>query len=486
MNGSDFILAIDLGTTCAKMACGRAGDVEIIPNQEGQIQTPCAVWLNPQGRLVAGQRAKSALITDSANVQLNFVRDLGSSVEYEFPRASVRVKPQELTAEFLKSLRADAERFTEREIRRVVITVAPAAGLAQCAATKQAALDAGFVDCVLIQDAVAAALAANVTDDAGHKTVLIYDFGGGRFSASVLRVHNKLFQVVAHAGDSFLGGTNLDRAVVESFFIPALQAAHSKLEFSACNPRTREAYARLQAEAEAGKLRLSQADEVDIFVPRLCEDESRLPIEFQCKLKRAELERLAGPLVERTISICERVLADAHIATSEVNKLIPTGGMALMPFVRQRLQERFGQEMISVGSSVDPTTAAVRGAAIFAASQHLQNAIHPVENQTDEPQSRSEHSPPSASASFPDDDWEMIIAAQQPDSPARSAALETLVSTYYPFVIRCLLVEKRSREEAEDLAQGFLCAFWKATPSAKFAKIKEVSDISSGKFFGAM
>ena len=109
MNGNDFILTIDLGTTCAKMACSRAGGVEIIPNQVGQFQSPCAVWLSPQGRLVVGQQARDALSTDSANVQMNFVRDLGSSVEYEFPCTSLRIKPEELTAELLKSLRADAQ-----------------------------------------------------------------------------------------------------------------------------------------------------------------------------------------------------------------------------------------------------------------------------------------------------------------------------------------------------------------------------------------
>lgn len=197
MNDDALTLAIDLGTTYAKMACNRAGNIEIVPNQEGQNQTPCAVWLNRQGQFVAGQHAKNALDKDFANVQLHFVHDLGSSVEYEFPRTSVRMKPEELTAALLKSLRADAEQFVGREIRNAVITVPPAAGLAQCEATKQAAALAGFTHCLLIQDAVAAAIAAGVADATGHKTVLIYDFGGSGFSASLLRVRDGMFQVVA-------------------------------------------------------------------------------------------------------------------------------------------------------------------------------------------------------------------------------------------------------------------------------------------------
>src|SRR5438034_11284944 len=94
MSEEPLTLAIDLGTTNAKMACNRAGSVEVIPNQEGQFQTPCAVWLNPHGKLVTGQQAKNALNTDSTNVQLDFVRDLGSSVEYEFPGPSLRMKPR--------------------------------------------------------------------------------------------------------------------------------------------------------------------------------------------------------------------------------------------------------------------------------------------------------------------------------------------------------------------------------------------------------
>jgi len=358
------------------MACNRAGRVELIPNREGQNQTPCAVWLSPDGKCVAGQRAKNALVTDSANVQLDFVRNLGSSAANEFPRTSSRVKPEELTAELLKSLRADAEQFIGQEIRSAVITVPTDAGLAQCEATKRAASTAGFVDCLLIQDAVAAALAANVTDDAGDKTVLTYDFGGGRFSAAVLRTHDGLLQVVAHAGDLFLGGTNLDRTVVESVFVPALQATHLDLDLSARGPRAHELFVKLQAEAEAAKLRLSSTLETSGFVPNLCQDASAHPVDFSYELTRAQLETLAAQFIDHSINICRQVLAEARLTPADLDDVIPVGGMATMPFVQQRLREWFGRQLPS--SSLDPSATVAYGAAIFSGSQHRPKATAPA------------------------------------------------------------------------------------------------------------
>jgi molecular chaperone DnaK (HSP70) len=370
MSDETLSIAIDLGTTSAKIACCRFGSVELIPTREGATHTPCIVWLTPQGSFVVGRRAQQAHFRDPANVGADFVANLGTDAKYTFSRSNKCFNPAELTAEFLRSLRADAEQFVGREIRGAVITVPPEAGLARCQATTYAASLAGFAHCQLIQDATAAVLAsAAVAGDCGHRTVLIYDFGGRGFSASLLYVRDGTFQVMAYAGDSLLGGASLDREVVERVLVPALQAAHPELDLSRNVPRAGQAYARLQAASEAARLRLSEVDKTLAFVPGLSDAEGRLPIDFQCELTRDTLERLAAPLVDHTISICDQVLRDCGIAASEVKNVIPVGGMVLMPFVRQRLKERFGEQTVVAG--IDSATAVVQGAAIFAASQRL-------------------------------------------------------------------------------------------------------------------
>src|ERR1041385_2083341 len=479
MNDGSFNFAIDLGATCAKMACCHSGTVEIVLNREGANQTPCAVWLNPHENLVVGRVAKEALSTDASNVKLSFISDLGSDAEYEFPRSARRMKSEELTAELLKSMRLDAEQFAGREIRSVVITVPPNAGVAACEATKRAASNAGFTNCVLLQEPVAAAIGHGATAEAPNRSLLIYDFGGTRFDASILRIRDGAFQVAAHRGDRFLGGADLDRAVVKANFIPALQAAHPAMDISVDSPKAHGVFVKLQAEAEAAKIRLDQATETSVSISHLGEDNRGASFDFRCDLTCAHLEILAAPFVERSIEVCTEVLAEAHLSVSEVSSMIPVGGMAAMPFVRQKLQESFGAVANQLPSLVDPATAVARGAAIFGASQIVLNESHAFEKLTEFKQlltcpsddrtrkviphesleSCSEHSQTSRAESFPEDDWEMIVAAQQPDSPARSTALNKLISTYYPFVIRCLKSEKHSPEEVQDLAQGFFLYF---------------------------
>ena len=327
-----------------------------------------------------GEEAKWAMDTDFDNVKLSFVRDLGSPVEYEFPRNSLRIKSVELTAEFLKALRGDAEQRLLQEMRAVVITVPQGAGLARCQATKQAAFLAGFAHCQIIQDATAAALAtAAATDHDGHKAVLIYDFGGSSFTASLLRVRDGMFQSLGHACDSSLGGISLDREIVEQVFVPELLAAHSQLDLSKNDLQAVQVYSKLTAASEAAKLSLSRVNQASTLSPALYGDERRPQINLKCRLTRDALECLAAPLVDRTISICDRVLADSRIAASEVNNVIPVGGMALIPFVRQRIEERFGKRMVT--TEFDPDTTIVRGAAIFAA---LQSETAPCAARTEE------------------------------------------------------------------------------------------------------
>lgn len=370
MTEADLALGIDLGTTYVKVACNRAGRIDVIPSKTGQSQTPCAAWLNSQDAFIFGQEAMDALSIDPANGQTNFVRDLGTEVEYTFRRSSRRVKPEELTAEFLKSLRADAEQFVGREIRTAVIAVPPDADQARSQATNQAASLAGFGQCVLILDAIAAALAAGVVDNGVPRTVLVYDFGGRGFGASVLRICDGTVAVVGHAGDRALGGMSLDREVVERIFVPVL-AASSGLDLSENDQRTYVTYLRLNSASETARLELNRAEKTFVFVSGLIGDRSGKSIDLRCEVTRGALEHLAQPLVDNTISICERLLTNSHIAPSEVNDVIPVGGMTLMPFVRQRIKDRFGEPMVTAG--IDSATAVVRGAAIFASSHCLPN-----------------------------------------------------------------------------------------------------------------
>src|SRR6185369_11430658 len=191
---------IDLGTTNSAIGLLKGTDVEIIRNNENFDYTPSAVFIDKNGALAVGQSAKQRLEMDPDNAKAEFKLQMGTDAEYLFVRSGRRMKPEDLSAEVLKSLKSAVKQRIGEEFEAAVITVPAAFELPQCKATNQAAQLAGINFSPLVQEPVAAAMAYGFQSQSDKVFWLVYDFGGGTFDAAVIRMRDSMIQVVNHGG----------------------------------------------------------------------------------------------------------------------------------------------------------------------------------------------------------------------------------------------------------------------------------------------
>ena len=208
---------------------------------------------------------------------------------------------------------------------------------------------------------------------------MAYDLGGGTFDAAVIQVRDGLIQVVNHGGDNHLGGKLIDWAIVEELLIPAVTREHSLTDFRRGNPKWRAAIAKLKLAAEEAKIRVSRDESATILIDFLCLDDRGEPVEFEYVLKKEEVERLAEPLILRSINICKKVLKEKRLGVEDIEKVLLVGGPTLTPYLRQRLADPDEGLGIPLEFSMDPLTVVARGAAIFAGGQRIEGiAAQPV------------------------------------------------------------------------------------------------------------
>ena len=364
---------IYLGTHRAQIAVLNGADVEIVKNAEGSESTPCAVFIGKNNSIVVGRRAKEHREKDPDNAYGEFKLQMGMTTEYVFAGSGRKLRPEELSAEVLKSLKADVMQQTGEDVPAAVITVPAAFELPQCEATNRAARLAGFTQSPLLLEPVAAALAYSFQSKDDKVYWLVYDFGGGTFDAAVIQVRDGLIQVVNHGGDNHLGGKLIDWEIVEQLFVPALTKTNALSDFRRGNDKWRAAFAKLKLAAEAAKIRLSREASTAIEMEFLCQDDKGQAVPFEYELRRADVERLSEPFIVRAMNICKNVLAEKHLSAGDIEKVLLVGGPTLMPLMRQRLADRKAGLGIALESSIDPLTVVARGAAIFAGTQRLES-----------------------------------------------------------------------------------------------------------------
>lgn len=371
MTRTTIDFGIDLGTTNSAVALLKGIEAEVIRNNEGSESTPSVVYLDKHGSLAVGRGAKERLEVDPANAFAEFKLQMGSDAIYRFARNGATMKPEELSAEVLKSLKADVRQRLGEEIEAAVITVPAAFDLPQCKATDKAAKLAGITTSPLLLEPVAAALAYGFQSESEKAYWLVYDFGGGTFDAAIIQLRDGMIKVVNHGGDNHLGGKQIDWAIVEQLLIPALVRDHKMSDFRRGNPKYSGAIAKLKQAVEQAKIRVSRNETAEVRFDYLCTDDSGEPVEFDYDLQRGEVERLAEPFVKRSLDICRQVLRDEKLDASKIERILLVGGPTLMPYFRARLtdpQEGLG---IPLEFSIDPLTVVARGAAIFAGTQTL-------------------------------------------------------------------------------------------------------------------
>ncbi|MFT3784379.1 MAG: Hsp70 family protein [Nibricoccus sp.] len=368
MSRTTIDYGIDLGTTNSAIAVIAGTGTEVIKNNVDADITPSAVYINRSGNLWVGQNAKSKLADERAedDVFIEFKRRMGTGFEYAFRASGRHMKPEELSAEVLKSLRSDVAQKKGEQITAAVLTVPAAFELHQCEATKRSAELAGFRTAALVQEPVAAALAYGYQKVDAKAYWLVFDFGGGTFDAALIRSEEGSMVVANHGGDNFLGGSDIDWAIVEHVLLPRIRQEYKVPDFKRGSATYKYDLMRLKAAAETAKIELSRKETT--FLEATLRRAGSETVTFETEISRNDVIRAAEPAVMKAVNIGLRVLAEKGLSPSAVEKLIFVGGPTLAPYFRDIVKERM---RIPCDLSMDPLTVVARGAAIFASTQKI-------------------------------------------------------------------------------------------------------------------
>lgn len=356
---------IDLGTTHSLVATVRSGLAETLADTAGRHLLPSVVRYHADGHTETGYTARAAATTDPLNTIASVkrfmgrgvadVKTLGSRLPYEFTEgegmpkirtAGGEVSPVQVSAEILRTLKQRAENSLEGELSGVVITVPAYFDDAQRQATKDAARLAGLTVLRILNEPTAAAVAYGL-DQGAEGVHAIYDLGGGTFDVSILRLQRGVFEVLSTAGDTALGGDDLDRAVATWIM------AQAGIADDAAHHHLRE----LMRVACDAKEQLSQADSVAISVAL---DDG---LNWQGELSREQFQQLVDPLLKKTLLPCRRALRDAGVSAEQISEVVMVGGSTRVPRVRELVGEFFGREP---HVDIDPDKVVAIGAAIQA------------------------------------------------------------------------------------------------------------------------
>ena len=365
----EVYVGIDLGTTHSLVAAMINGKPEILSSQEqGTKMVPSIVHFDEEGAIQVGERAKEKLAISPDRTIYSAKRLLGKSytdleehnealhytiIETEDEDALVKVRvddryysPIEIQAEILKALKMTASQILDQEVVKTVITVPAYFNDAQRQATRQAGKLAGLDVLRIVNEPTAAALAYGLgTQEEKNETVAVYDLGGGTFDVSILQIHDGIFEVLATKGDTFLGGDDFDRKVVEHWLqeIPKLKEEIER------NP---EAQQSLRLAAEQAKKQLSE--------------KSQFSEEFQghlLMLSREKFESLIQPIVDKTLELFNNAIQDSGLDQNQIDKIILVGGSTKTPFISQKLKDRFH---LPIFDEINPDEVVALGAAIQA------------------------------------------------------------------------------------------------------------------------
>ncbi|HEX6183093.1 MAG TPA: Hsp70 family protein, partial [Pyrinomonadaceae bacterium] len=356
---------IDLGTTNSCIARAAGGETFVIQNNDQMNVTPSVVRVLKSGSLLVGRRAYNALAEDPDNVAHEVKRLMGQRYAKTFPASGRVMSPEEISAEVLKSLLADARRRTGEEVRAACVTVPAAFTALQCEATARAALLAGLEEYPLLQEPIAAAVAYGAAPGVRDQRWLVFDLGGGTLDVAVISTRQGRLGVLEHRGDNHLGGKDIDRALVQNVLLPFLSEQFAL-------PRAEEEPAelsrllrKLTLAAEYAKIELTTADETLVSLIDLGEDREGRLIEGELPLSRARLETEIEPLVARCLRLTDEALEGARIGGSDLDRVLLVGGPTQMPRVREALATHLGAP---VDFSLDPMTVVARGAAVYAST----------------------------------------------------------------------------------------------------------------------
>jgi len=371
------VIGIDLGTTNSCVAVMEGTTPKVIPNVEGANTTPSIVAFTESGERLVGQAAKRQAVTNPNNTIYAVKRLIGRRFEdpmvskdmglvpYKIVKSDngdawvdaqgKRYSPSQISAFILQKMKETAEAYLGEKVTQAVITVPAYFNDSQRQATKDAGKIAGLEVLRIINEPTAAALAYGL-EKKKTGTIAVYDLGGGTFDISVLEIGDGVFEVKSTNGDTFLGGEDFDKEVIDYL------ASEFKKEQGIDLRQDRLALQRLKEAAEKAKIELSSSMQTEVNLPFITADQSG-PKHLNIKLTRAKLESLVDHLIQKTIEPCRAALKDAGLKASEIDEVVLVGGMTRMPKVIEAVKQFFGREP---HRGVNPDEVVAIGAAIQA------------------------------------------------------------------------------------------------------------------------
>jgi len=371
------VIGIDLGTTNSCVAVMDGKTAKVIENSEGARTTPSMVAFTESGERLVGQAAKRQGVTNPENTFSAIKRLIGRRFEDAVVKKDIglvpykiigadngdawvqsrgdKFAPSQISAFILQKMKETAEAYLGETVTQAVITVPAYFNDSQRQATKDAGKIAGLEVLRIINEPTAAALAYGM-EKRGSGTIAVYDLGGGTFDVSILEIGDGVFEVKSTNGDTFLGGEDFDKSIIDYL------ADEFKKEQAIDLRSDKLALQRLKEAAEKAKIELSSSMQTEVNLPFITADASG-PKHLNIKLSRAKLESLVEDLVQRTIEPCKAALRDAGLKASEVDEVILVGGMTRMPKIAETVKQIFGREP---NKGVNPDEVVAMGAAIQA------------------------------------------------------------------------------------------------------------------------
>ncbi|MBI4153276.1 Hsp70 family protein, partial [Candidatus Woesearchaeota archaeon] len=352
------IVGIDLGTSNSAASVLQAGKPVIIPSAEGATQYgkafPSVVAFTKDGQLLVGEPARRQAVSNPERTIMAAKRKMGTSHKYTIN--GKEYTPQQISAFILQKIKKDAEEFIGEPVSKAVITVPAYFDDNQRQATKDAGTIAGLDVVRIVNEPTAACLAFGLDKGDKEMKILVFDFGGGTLDVTIMDFSEGVFEVKSTHGDTQLGGTDMDEAIISWI------AKDFKIKEGIDLKKDAVALQRVREAAEKAKIELSTTMETDINLPFISAG-SEGPKHLQLRLTRAKLEELVDPLIKRCRSPMEQALKDAKLSANDVDKIILVGGPTRMPIVQKYLEEWVGKK---VERSVDPMECVAMGAAVQA------------------------------------------------------------------------------------------------------------------------
>ena len=374
---------IDLGTTNSGIARMENGEPIIKKTDTLKDTMSSCISFNKKQSILAGDAAVNALKADklkamkdfkaeSSNTFIEFKRTMGTDKTYSSSNMNKEYTSEELSAEVLKKLKSF---ITDEEIKSIVITVPAKFTINQKDATSRAAKFAGFEHCELLQEPIAASMAYGLDSTSKDGLWLVFDFGGGTFDAALLKVEDGIMKVIDTEGDNYLGGKNIDYAIVDEIIIPYLQKNFSIDSIINDDVKREVLRDAMKHYAEEAKIQLSFKDTHNILsdlgdIPGT--DDEGNEFELDITISQTEMAKTVSSIFQKAITICNELLKRNHLNGNNLGALILVGGPTYSPILRKMLKEQVTEK---VDTSCDPMTVVAKGAALYASTVNVSDEI---------------------------------------------------------------------------------------------------------------